>query len=86
MKKLCKGKRKADTLQRSENKVGIYQKVGRRWISLLLVFLMVFSLVPVDELMQVFAAEKPRHNSGLETSKERGAFRREWRDNAKGGN
>ena len=62
--------------------MGIYQKMGRRWISLLLVFLMVFSLVPVDELMQVFA----RHNSGLETSKERGAFRREWRDNAKGGN
>ena len=39
--------------------MGIYQKMGRRWISLLLVFLMVFSLVPVDELMQVFAAEKP---------------------------
>ena len=33
-----------------------------------------------------FKVSGGRHNSGLETSKERGAFRREWRDNAKGGN
>ena len=59
--------------------MGIYQKMGRRWISLLLVFLMVFSLAG-------FCSGKTRHNSGLETSKARGAFRREWRDNAKGGN
>lgn len=45
--------------------MGIYQKMGRRWISLLLVFLMVFSLVPVDELMQVFAAEKPAITVGV---------------------
>lgn len=69
MKKLCKGKRKADTLQRGENKMGIYQKMGRRWISLLLVFLMVFSLVPVDELMQVFAAEKPAITVGWKPQK-----------------
>nr|WP_275950572.1 hypothetical protein [Clostridium sp. MCC344] len=39
--------------------MGIYQKMGRRWISLLLVFLMVFSLVPVDELMQVLQRKNP---------------------------
>lgn len=49
--------------------MGIYQKMGRRWISLLLVFLMVFSLVPVDELMQVFAAEKPTITVGWKPQK-----------------
>lgn len=49
--------------------MGIYQKMGRRWISLLLVFLMVFSLVPVDELMQVFAAEKPAITVGWKPQK-----------------
>ena len=50
--------------------MGIYQKMGRRWISLLLVFLMVFSLVPVDELMQVFAAEKPAITVGWKPQKQ----------------
>lgn len=49
--------------------MGVYQKMGRRWISLLLVFLMVFSLVPVDELMQVFAAEKPAITVGWKPQK-----------------